>query len=132
VKRANSALVRGRRHRNMKIARDAKARIVLVTCGSRQEARKIAKAVVGAKLAACVNVVSSPVESVYRWKGSVETAREFLLVMKTTAQRLDALQNEVARLHSYDVPEFLVLGVAGGSAGYLKWLHENCRSEEAR
>ena len=114
----------------MKIARDTKARIVLVTCGSRQEARKIADAVVGAKLAACVNVVSSAVESVYRWKGKEETAKEFLLLMKTTAARLDALQKEVARLHSYDVPEFLVVGVAGGSAGYLKWLYENCSQKE--
>ena len=108
------------------MAQTSKARIVLVTCGSRREARKIAQAVVGARLAACVNVICAPVESIYRWKGKVEAAKEFLLVIKTTAKRVDALQNEVARLHSYEVPEFLVLGVAGGSAGYLKWLGENC------
>ena len=108
------------------MAQKPKARIVLVTCGSRREARKIAQAVVGARLAACVNVISASVESIYRWKGKVEAAKEFLLVMKTTAKRVDTLQNEVARLHSYEVPEFLVLEVAGGSAGYLKWLDENC------
>jgi periplasmic divalent cation tolerance protein len=107
------------------MARKMNARIVLVTCASRQEARKIAKAVVGAKLAACVNVFSAPVESVYRWKGKVEMAKEVMLVMKTTDRRLDALQREVVRLHSYDVPEFLVLPVAGGSQVYLDWLHQN-------
>lgn len=104
------------------MARDTNARIVLVTCGSRQEARKIANAVVTAKLAACVNVVSNPMESVYRWKGKVETAKEFLLMMKTTAGKLPKLQKEVKRLHSYDVPEFLVLPVADGSKAYLDWL----------
>jgi len=108
------------------MAQTSKARIVLVTCGSRREARQIAQALVGARLAACVNVLSAPVESVYRWKGKVEGAKEFLLVIKTTAEQLDALQNEVARLHSYEVPEFLVLGVAGGSARYLEWLAANC------
>jgi periplasmic divalent cation tolerance protein len=102
--------------------RATKARIVLVTSGSRQEARKIAGVVVGARLAACVSMVPSPVESVYRWKGRVEKAKEFLLVIKTTERRLDALQKEIKRLHSYDVPEFLVLNVAGGSNAYLSWL----------
>ena len=108
------------------MAATSKVRIVLVTCGSRREARKIAQAVVDARLAACGNVISSPVESIYRWKGRVEAAKEFLLIMKTTAKRLDALQNEVTRLHSYEVPEFLVLAVAGSSAGYLEWLVESC------
>jgi periplasmic divalent cation tolerance protein len=102
--------------------RATKARIVLVTSGSRQEARKIARVVVGARLAACVSMVSSPVESVYRWKGKVEKAKEFLLVIKTTERRLAALQKEIKRLHSYDMPEFLVLNVSGGSNAYLSWL----------
>ena len=107
------------------MARKMDARIVLVTCASRPEARKIANAVVTAKLAACVNILSAPVESVYRWKGKVETANEFLLMMKTTTRRLRALEKEVVRLHSYDVPEFLLLPVAAGSPAYLKWLHES-------
>ena|SRR5579862_3460585 len=107
------------------MVRATEARVVLVTCGSLAEARKIAKAVVGNRLAACVSVVSAPVESVYRWKGKVENAKEFLLVIKTTALRLKDLEREIAKLHSYEVPEFLVLGVEGGSKKYLAWLTEN-------
>jgi periplasmic divalent cation tolerance protein len=105
--------------------RSARARVVLVTCGSLAEARKMAQAVVEKHLAACVNVVSAPLASVYRWKGKVETAREFLLMIKTTNGKLRSLESEVSRLHSYAVPEFLVLGVDGGSRQYLKWLREN-------
>jgi|SRR6266436_3909361 periplasmic divalent cation tolerance protein len=101
------------------------ARIVLVTCGSLAEGRKIARAVVAKRLAVCVNIVSAPVESIYRWKGKVENAKEFLLVIKTTARRLSALEKEIARLHSYDMPEFLALRVDGGSRAYLAWLNEN-------
>ena len=107
------------------MARETNARMVLVTCGSRQEARRMAKEIVGARLAACVNVVSVPLESVYRWKGKVATAKEFLLMMKTTTGRLPLLEKEVKRLHSYEVPEFLVFGVAGGSKAYLQWLYES-------
>ena len=100
-------------------------RIVLVACGKVAEARRIALSVVEKRLAACVNIVLGPVESVYRWKGQVEKAREWLLVMKTTAKRLPALEKEVKRLHKYDVPEFLVLTVAGGSREYLTWVAAN-------
>jgi periplasmic divalent cation tolerance protein len=99
--------------------------VVLVTCGSLKEARKIAQGVVDARLAACVNIGTAPVESVYRWKGKVELGREFLLLMKTTASRLGALEKEVKRLHSYDVPEFVVLEIAGGSKKYLQWIEES-------
>ncbi|HVO59122.1 MAG TPA: divalent-cation tolerance protein CutA [Dongiaceae bacterium] len=107
------------------------ARVVLVTCGTRGEARRIAQAVVTAGLAACVNIISAPVESVYRWKGKVEKAREFLLVVKTSGKQLRELEKTVRRLHSYDVPEFLVLGVAGGSKGYLRWLLTESSSRAA-
>jgi len=105
-------------------------RIVLVTCGSRIEARRIARKLVEARLAACVNIVSAPVESIYRWKGKLETAREFLLVIKTAASRLGALEKEIKKLHSYEVPEFLVLSVSAGSADYLKWLGESVKVGE--
>lgn len=107
------------------MVRATEARLVLATCGSLAEARRIAKAVVEKRLAACVNVVSTSVESVYRWKGKVEIAKEVLLVIKTTALRLKDLEKEIARLHSYEVPEFLVLAVEGGSKKYLAWLTEN-------
>src|SRR5579871_5419288 len=99
--------------------------VVLVTSGSLKEARTIARAVVEKRLAACVNIGTAPVESVYRWKRKVETAREFLLVIKTTASRLEALEREVMRMHSYDVPEFVVLEIARGSKEYLRWLEDS-------
>jgi|ERR1700693_4202383 len=102
-------------------------RVVLVTCGSLAEGRKIAKRVVEKKLAACVNISSAAVESIYRWKGKIELGREFLLIMKTTAKRLKELEREVKRLHSYETPEFVVLEVKGGSKAYLKWLSESVR-----
>ena len=107
-----------------KMAKETSARIVLVTCGSLAEGRKIARAVVTKRVAACVNIVPVPVESIYRWKVKVERAKEFLLLIKTTARRLSALEKEIARLHSYEVPEFLVLRVGGGSPSYLEWLAE--------
>jgi len=71
--------------------------VVLVTCGSRAEAQRIAREIVSRRLAACANLVEMPVQSVYRWKGRVEKAREFLLLIKTSARRLPALQAEVQR-----------------------------------
>ena len=104
------------------MVRGGSARVVLVTCGSLAEARRIATVAVGKRLAACVNVISAPMESVYRWKGKVEQAKEFLLVIKTTVARLKNLENEVSRMHSYEVPEFLVLRVDAGSRSYLGWM----------
>ena len=98
---------------------------VLVTCGSRREAAKIARRVVERRLAACVNVLQAPVLSLYRWKGKVERAREFLLLMKTSRSRLGALRAEVQRLHSYDLPEFIALPIVDASPRYLAWL-EDC------
>ena len=101
-------------------------RVVLVTCGSIGEARRIGRSVVEKKLAACTNIVTG-VESIYRWKGKIERAREVLVVMKTTATRLRDLEREVKRMHSYDLPEFIVLPLVAGSRQYLKWVGENAR-----
>lgn len=116
----------------VKKARSTNAKVVLVTCGSLPEARKIAQDVVGQRLAACVNIVSAPVQSVYRWKGMVERGKEILLVVKTMGPRLKELEKQIARLHSYEVPEFLVLGVESGSSGYLKWVHESVSAPERK
>lgn len=97
-------------------------RVVFVTCGSLKEARHIARHVVSMRLAACVNIVRSPVESFYTWKGKLEIAREYLMIMKITARRLPELERAVKRLHTYEVPEFVVLSITGGSAEYLAWL----------
>jgi periplasmic divalent cation tolerance protein len=96
-------------------------RIVLVTCASIAEARKIGRNVVEKKLAACANIVTR-IESIYRWKGKVERAREVLVLLKTTANRLAELEREVKRVHSYEVPEFIVLRIAAGSKEYHAWL----------
>jgi len=106
---------------------DKRCRVVLVTCGTLAEARRIAHAAVEAKFAACVNVVLNPVESIYRWKGKMEVSREYLLVMKSTARRLPELERMVRSMHSYDVPEFSVLPVVSGSREYLGWLVESVK-----
>jgi periplasmic divalent cation tolerance protein len=98
--------------------------LVLVTCASAVEARRIARAVVGARLAACVNILPGAVTSIYRWKGKVESAHERLLFIKTSRNRLAKLQAAVERLHSYDVPEFIALPIVAGSRGYLAWIDE--------
>jgi uncharacterized protein involved in tolerance to divalent cations len=98
--------------------------VVVVTCPSRAEAQRIARAVVEQRLAACVNILPGVVQSIYRWKGRVESARERLLLIKTSRKRLARLRSTVERLHSYDVPEFVVLPIAAGSPAYLIWLDE--------
>jgi len=96
--------------------------VVLVTCGSAAEAQRIARDVVERRLAACVNILPGAITSIYRWKGKVETARERLLLIKTSRKRLAKLQAAVERLHSYEVPEFIALPVVAGSRAYLKWM----------
>ncbi len=105
-------------------------RIVLVTCGSRAEARRIARRVVEARLAACVNIVSAPVESIYRWKGKLDSAREFLLIIKTTSARLATLEKKIKQLHSYEVPEFIAIPASSGSREYLFWVQESVGQAE--
>jgi periplasmic divalent cation tolerance protein len=100
-------------------------RVVLVTCESVTQARRIANGVVRKRLAACVNIVLSPVQSIYRWKGKVERAREVLMMIKTSDKRLAKLEKEVKRQHSYEVAEFIVVPIAGGSREYLAWLEES-------
>ena len=109
------------------LKRGGRSRVVLVTCVTLTEARRIARTVVGKRLAACVNISVNAVESFYTWKGKLERTREYLLVMKTTAKRLAELENEVKRLHSYDVPEFIALSIVAGSGDYLAWLQESVK-----
>jgi periplasmic divalent cation tolerance protein len=90
------------------------------------EARRIAQSGVEKKLAACANILTG-VNSIYRWKGKVERAREVLVVMKTTAARLRELESEVKRRHSYELPEFVVLPLVAGSREYLAWVGESVR-----
>lgn len=101
-------------------------RIVLTTTGSKSEAQKLGRELVERRLAACVNVVG-PIESVYRWQGAVETADEFLCIVKTTAAAAERVQSAIKELHSYELPECVVLEIEGGSDGYLKWMAENVK-----
>ncbi len=101
--------------------------VVLVTCGTASEAERIARELIVRRLAACVNMLESPVRSIYHWGGKVENAPEHLLIIKTSRKRLADLQREVERLHSYDVPEVIALPIAAGSERYLAWLDENVR-----
>lgn len=100
--------------------------VVLCTCGSAEEAAALAGRLVEARLAACVNVVGGA-QSVYRWKGAVETAAEWLLIIKTSRDRFHALRAEIEAHHSYEVPEILALAVVDGSAAYLDWLEAELR-----
>lgn len=94
---------------------------VLVTAPGVNVAEGLAEALVGERLAACVNVVPN-VASIYRWEGAVERADEVLLVVKTRAALLESLERRVAELHPYDVPEVLALPVLGGSDDYMGWV----------
>jgi periplasmic divalent cation tolerance protein len=100
------------------------ARIVLTTAGSQVEARRIAQTLVERRLAACVNIVPQ-IESVYRWQSKVETATEWLLMIKTQASAFDRVRDAIKELHSYDLPECVMLDVDAGSSEYLNWIAEN-------
>lgn len=96
-------------------------RIILSTCANQGEAERIAHALVESRLAACVNLLPG-VQSIYRWEGKVESSMEVLLVIKTSAAHVEDIEQVIAGLHSYSVPEILVLEVHGGSERYLAWL----------
>jgi periplasmic divalent cation tolerance protein len=106
--------------------------LVLVTCGSAREARHIARAMVERRLAACVSMIAFPVESTYRWKGKVESAQEFLLIIKTTKARFPLVRDAVKRMHAYDVPEIIALPIVLGSKDYLSWISESVRPPKSR
>ena len=104
-------------------------RIVLSTAGSEDEARKIARHLVESRLAACVNIVPQ-VESIYRWQGKVETAREWLLFVKTSAERFPEVRDAIRELHSYELPECIAISIEDGSLEYLQWLGCSLINEE--
>ncbi len=100
-----------------------KAVVGFVTCSSRAEARKIARAILTKKLAACVNIVDG-LESHYWWRGKLERARECLLLIKTTRARTRVVMNAVKAAHSYEVPEVIFVPVTEGERRYLTWIQE--------
>jgi periplasmic divalent cation tolerance protein len=98
--------------------------LVLTTIGADGDAAALARTLVEERLAACVNI-GAPMTSVYRWKGAVEQDREQPLVIKTTGDKLAALETRLRALHPYELPEFLVLSASGGSTAYLDWVRES-------
>lgn len=95
--------------------------VVLSTCATEEEAEKLARVLVEARVAACVTMVPG-VRSVYRWQGAIESAAECLLIIKSSRQLFEPLRMALEEAHVYDVPELLAVPVVEGSANYLNWL----------
>jgi|SRR5579872_281107 len=104
--------------------------VVLSTCGSEEEAGKLARSLVEQRVAACVNVIPR-VRSYYRWKGEIESADEYLLVIKSSRVVMPALLAALEKEHSYEVPEVIALSVVDGAPGYLDWLQSSLADETA-
>ena len=104
--------------------------VVYNTCASAEEAEKIARRLVEARLAACVSVVPG-LRSFYRWHGAIEDSTEWLLIIKTSRGRFSELRAELERLHSYEVPELIALPIVDGSPDYLNWLDAEIRNDPA-
>jgi len=101
--------------------------VVLSTAGSEAEALSLARALVDRRLAACVNVVPG-VRSIYRWKGAVHDDAEWILVVKTRAERFEEVRRTIRELHSYEQPEVVRLDIAEGDEGYLRWIEAETAS----
>lgn len=97
--------------------------VLFTTCGSPDEAERLARMVVERRLAACVNILP-PIRSIYRWRGNIEESAESLLLIKTSRPRFDELSEALRSAHSYEVPEILALPVVAGSPDYLDWLEK--------
>ena len=100
--------------------------IVLTTMPDDARADELARTLVDERLAACVNV-HGPMRSTYRWKGTVERDAERQLVIKTARDRLTALEQRIRELHPYELPELIVISIAGGSDAYLRWVDDETR-----
>lgn len=100
--------------------------LVMTTVKNRVEARRIGDKLVTEKLAACVSALPNTT-STYRWRGKIERAKEVLLLIKTSNEKLDRLISRIKELHSYEVPEILVIPIERGLPDYLKWLEESLR-----
>ncbi len=97
---------------------------VLCTVPNRELAEKIARSLVAEKLAACCNIVPG-LTSIYRWQGEIQQDAELLLIIKTAARAMKALEKQIKELHSYEVPEIIALPILTGNSDYLNWIEEN-------
>ncbi len=100
--------------------------VILVAAANLRECRKIARQLVQAKLAACVNIMQ-PIQSIYRWKGKLADEKEFLLLIKSTRELFDEIKSEVLRIHSYTIPEIICLPIVDGSPDYLQWVADSVK-----
>ena len=98
--------------------------LIFVTCGSKKEAHKIADALLRKRLIACANIISG-VKSVFRWKGRIDKAKEFLLILKTKRSNFKRVEKEVRRVHSYELPEIVALPIVAGNSDYLEWIKDS-------
>ncbi len=97
--------------------------LVFTTCGSREEAERVARGIVEQRLAACASVAASQT-SVYHWKGQVETAEEWQVTFKSRRDLFGRLEEAVRAIHSYEVPELVAAPLTAGSAAYLGWMDQ--------
>ncbi|MFN3841902.1 MAG: divalent-cation tolerance protein CutA [Rehaibacterium terrae] len=104
-----------------------KTLLIHCTCPDRDQAERIARALVEERLAACVSLLPG-LRSVYRWQGAVESADETLLLIKTAADRFDDLQARLRALHPYELPEIVAVEIAAGLPPYLDWIVEETRT----
>ncbi|MGD2269357.1 MAG: divalent-cation tolerance protein CutA [Desulfobacterales bacterium] len=95
--------------------------LIYMTAGDREEARKIGRQLVEAKLAACVNIIDN-MNSMYMWQGKIQDDDEVILIAKTTEDRVPELTEKVKALHSYDCPCILCIPVSGGNKEFLDWI----------
>ena len=102
--------------------------VVFLTAASGEEATRLADLLIGAHLAACVQILPE-MESVYRWQGQIERQSEILLIVKTTAGKFAELEREVRALHSYETPEIVAVPIVTGSQPYLDWLSESLKPQ---
>ena len=102
--------------------------LILSTCGTEADAQRIATRLVELRLAACVNIVPGAT-SVYRWRGAIEKASEFMLVIKSRRDLVSKIEEEFRMIHPYEVPELIAVPVAGGSKAYLAWIGNELEGE---
>ncbi len=101
----------------------------VTTLARREDAQTVARTLVEKRLAACVQIVG-PIESTYRWKGQVETAEEWLCLIKSTRERWQELEGAIRELHEYETPEVIALPIVAGSGSYLEWLQQQVKEVE--
>lgn len=100
--------------------------VVFSNCGSAEEAGKVARHLVDTRAAACVNIIPG-VRSIYRWKGAVEDAPEWTLLIKTRRALLERVERELRKVHSYEVPEIIAAPIVDGLDSYLQWIDDETR-----